>query len=253
MGYPSQPQGPYGQQPQQPYGHSGPHYGGYGYPPPPPPPPRRSNTGLIVLLAVGVPLMLLGGCAAVLVAFSNSGRETVVTEADPPSHQPAASAMTEAEPSSAEPAVEEEAVEQEQSAAAVGGAITLVGRDPGLRMKVTVTQVVDPATPENDFIKPKTGSRLVAVQVTLSNVGKAVYDDSPTNGATLIDGEGQEYRRTYIDVREGQSFRGSSTISVGDTRKGMIVYEMPEGAKPAKFQFALDSGFAEQKGEWTLN
>ncbi|MEO3889520.1 hypothetical protein [Nonomuraea sp. B5E05] len=50
---------------------------------------------------------------------------------------------------------------------------------------------------------------------------------------------GQQYRSSFHDVREGQSFGGSSTIHVRDTRKGVIVYEVPEGAKPAKFQYAL--------------
>ncbi|MGP3934446.1 hypothetical protein [Nonomuraea sp. KM88] len=53
--------------------------------------------------------------------------------------------------------------------------------------------------------------KLVAVQVTLSNVGQAVYSDSPTNGAMLIDGEGRQYRPSFHEVREGQSFGGTST------------------------------------------
>ncbi|MFC5822317.1 DUF4352 domain-containing protein [Nonomuraea insulae] len=220
--------------------------------------------GLIVLLAVGVPLLLLGGCAAVvMVVFSDAGssRESVVTEADSPnmvlpSSGPASGPLAvedgtaQQEPAQQQPT--EPPAQQEQPTAAVGGTITLAGRDPGLQMAVTVNQVVNPASPAQDFMKPKTGNKVVAVQVTLSNVGQAVYNDSPTNGAMLIDGEGQQYRSTYFDVREGQSYGGISTINTGDTRKGMIVYEVPEGAKLAKFQFGLNSGFAQQKGEWTL-
>lgn len=33
----------------------------------------------------------------------------------------------------------------------------------------------------------------------------------------------------------------------------MVVFEVPESAKLVKLQFALNSGFADQKGEWTLN
>ncbi|TMR94342.1 DUF4352 domain-containing protein [Nonomuraea basaltis] len=259
MGYPPQPQGPYGQQqPQQPYGYSGPQpaHPGYGYQPPtsPPPPPRR-NIGLIVLLAVGVPLLLLGGCAAVVLVLSGTvtSREALVTEADSPNM-----VLPSGGPASSAPAAEstappvEEAKEQ-PSTATVGGSLTLEGTDPGLQMTVTVNKLVNPATPAQDFMKPKTGNKFVAVQVTLSNVGQAVYSDAPTNGALLIDGEGQQYRSTFYEVREGQPFGGMATINNGDSRKGVIVFEVPETAKPAKFQFGLNSGFADQKGEWTLS
>ncbi len=88
--------------------------------------------------------------------------------------------------------------------------------------------------------------------MTLANRGQVVYDDSPDNGAKLIDAQGRQYNSRLHQVSEGQSFGGSATISVGDRRKGMIVFEVPEGTELAKFQFALNSGFADQKGEWLL-
>lgn len=254
MTYPPQQPGPYGQQPpQQPSGYSGPQPAhGYVYQPLASPPPPRRNIGVILLLAVGLPLLLLGGCAAVVLVLADAGpgREAVVTEADAPvqvgpSEQPASSAP----PESSAPAEE---VQQRPSAAAVGGAITLEGMDAGLKVTVTVTKLANPATPAQDF-KPKAGNKYVAIELTLANVGQAVYSDSPTNGAILIDGDGQQFRSTYADVREGQQFGGSATINAGDTRKGVIVFEVPESAKVATFQFALNSGFADQKGEWTLS
>lgn len=265
MGYPPQPpQDPYGHPygqsgPQQPYGHSGPQQQpyGYGYQPPtsPPPPPRRSNLPLILALAIGIPLLLLGGCAAVVLVLADSGRDAVVTEADSPtmvmpSKEPASSALP-AEEQSSPPAAEE--AKEEPSTAAVGSALTLQGMDPGLKVKVTVARLVDPATPASDYMKPKAGNRFVAVEVTLENVGQAVYSDAPTNSGILIDGENQQHRSTYQDVREGQSFGGMATINAGDKRKGVIVFEVPEGSKLTKFQFGLNSGFARQKGEWTLS
>lgn len=258
MGYPPQPpQDPYGQQyqsgPQQPYGHTGPQpQPGYGYQPPtgPPPPPRR-NTGLILLLAIGIPLLLLAGCTAVVLVIADTGRDAVVTKADSPTAD-TTFAVPSSEPASSAPA-EEPAKREDPSTASVGGSITLQGVDPGLKMKVTVAKVVDQATPAQDFSKPKAGNKFVALEIALENAGQAVYSDSPTNGAMLIDGEGQQFRPTFHDVREGQSFGGTATINTGDSRKGVIVFEVPEGAKLAKFQFALNSGFADQKGEWALS
>ncbi|MBF8186346.1 DUF4352 domain-containing protein [Nonomuraea sp. K274] len=260
MGYPSQPNGPYDQQPpQQPYG-SGPQpqHPGYGYQPPtsPPPPPPRRNLGLILALAIGIPLMLLGGCAAVVLVLSDTGgRESIVTEADSPN----VAAPTRAPDSSAPAAEEDRAAateqpaQQEQSIAAVGGSITLEGMDPGLKMKVTLNQVFNPATPAEDYMKPDTGTKLVALQLTLSNVGQAVYDGAPSNGANVIDSEGQQYQSTYARIREGQGFDGAARINAGDARKGVILFAVPESAKLVKFQYGLNSGFANQKGEWTLS
>ncbi|MFF4197033.1 DUF4352 domain-containing protein [Nonomuraea sp. NPDC001831] len=255
MGYPTQPpHDPYGQNPQQPYG-SGPQYPqqsygpgpqqqpyGYGYQQPtPPPPPKRSNLGLILALAIGVPLLLLGGCAAIVAVLGDStSRDRIVTEADSPNASMPATAPSTAPPRKAEP-----------STASVGGAITLEGFE-GLKMAVTLTKLVDPAT-AGQYQAPKAGYRLVAVQLTLKNVGPTVYSDSPTNGAVLIDADDQQYQSSFQDVREGQGFGGTATINNGDSRKGVIVYEVPKSAKVVKFQFALNSGFADQKGEWTLS
>lgn len=253
MGY---PQDPYGQRPsgpQQPYGQqpSGPQP--YGYGPPsgpyhqqPPPPPKRSNMPLILLLAIGLPLLLLGGCMAVVVVLGDSSQEAVITNPDRRVAQPPA-ATQEA------PAQEQQSAPQEQaSAARIGEAITLTGTDPGLKVTVTLTRLIDPATSETSFLKPKAGSKFIAVELTLTNAGQAAYSDSPGNGAVLIDSEGQTWSRTFAQVREGRAF-GSVTMSGTDTRKGVLVYEVPESVKLAKFQLGLDSGFAEQKGEWALS
>ncbi|MER7500434.1 DUF4352 domain-containing protein [Nonomuraea pusilla] len=252
MGYPSQPHDPYGQQPpQQPYG-SGPQYPqqsygsgpqhptqyGYGYQQPPP--PKRSNIGLILVLAIGIPLILLGGCGAVVLIVGDSTRDSVVTEADSPN-----AVMPSKQPSSAPPK------KAEPSTATVGGSISLEGFE-GLKMSVTLTKLVDPAT-GGQYTSVKSGYRLVAVQLTLKNVGSTVYSDSPTNGAFLIDADDQQYQTSFQDVQEGQGFGGQATINAGDSRKGVIVFEVPKSAKLAKFQFALNSGFADQKGEWTLS
>ncbi|MGW2153400.1 DUF4352 domain-containing protein [Nonomuraea sp. NPDC001699] len=244
MGYPTQPpHDPYGQNPRQPHG-SGPQHPqqphGYGYQQPTqPPPPRRSNIGLILALVIGVPLLLLGGCAAIVAVLGDStSRDRIVTEADSPNA--GTPAPSTASPKKAEP-----------STASLGEAITLEGFE-GLKMAVTLTRLVDPAT-AGQYQAPRAGHRLVAVQLTLKNVGPTVYSDSPTNGAVLIDADDQQYQSSFQDVREGQGFGGLATIDNGDSRKGMIVYEVPKSAKVVRFQFALDSGFADQKGEWTLS
>jgi flagellar basal body-associated protein FliL len=219
-----------------------PNYGqppGYGYQPTPP--PKKSNTALIlIILGVGA-VVLFGGCAA-LVAVAGSSTPQVVTATTPHPPKPVRSDDTASQtPADTQPA-----------AAAVGGTLSLEGTDPGLKVDVTVTKVTDPATPANEYLKPKTGNRYVAIEVRLDNKGQAVYEDSPSNGAALIDDQGQQYSNTFGEVREGVVLSGV-TVSPGDSRKGVILYEIPKGVKLAKFQFGLNSGFAAQKGEWKLS
>ncbi|MEU9833490.1 DUF4352 domain-containing protein [Streptosporangium sp. NPDC048047] len=233
-----------------------PHHGlppGYGYGYMPPQPPKKSNAPLILIVVGAVALLMLGGCSVVL-ALANSDTPDVVTATA--SVPPARSAQQDEAKPMDQTKPQDQVAEQESSAAqspaGIGGTLTLHGRDPELVVDVMVTNVFDKATPANDFIKPKTGSRYVAVELRLENKGRAVYDDSPSNGAMLIDDQGQQYRSTFGDVREGVDLRGGVTVTTGDRRKGVLVFELPENVKPAKLQFALDSGFADQKGEWVL-
>ncbi|UBU09966.1 DUF4352 domain-containing protein [Nonomuraea gerenzanensis] len=137
--------------------------------------------------------------------------------------------------------------------ARVGGALTLQGTDPALKVSVTLNRVINPATPASDFLKPQSGNKLAAVEITLTNAGQAVYTDAPTTGAWLIDAEGRQYRFSLSNVTEGQSFGGTVTVNAGDSRKGVIVFEVPEAVRLTTFQFGLNYGIASQKGEWTLS
>nr|WP_062334648.1 DUF4352 domain-containing protein [Herbidospora sakaeratensis] len=185
-------------------------------------------------------LFLVGGCFALIlnVDDGSADRETLGS----PSRGPVTS-----EPTS--PATEEQPAGD--GPVAVGAAITLHGMDSDLRVDVTVTRVFDPATPANDFLKPDAGSRWVAVELRLKNTGTAVYSDAPGNGLKLIDTEGQQYNQTFGEVKEGVIL-SSITANPGDSRKGVILFEVAQDAGLATLQMALNSGFADEKGEWKL-
>ncbi|WP_440069135.1 DUF4352 domain-containing protein [Streptosporangium sp. OZ121] len=257
-GQPPPPQNGYSQQHQQPYGQPYPPPGHgyeqpYGQPYPPPgrgygyaEPPRKPSKGTAFWLLVAcAPILLLFGCVAAVVSVSDD--TTVTTRKDRPTAAHSAPvAETEAETEKA-PTQEPES---KPSTATVGGTITLRGIESDLQVAVTLEKVVENATPKVDFFKPKDGSRFFAVQLTLKNTGQQAYSDSPSNGAMLIDTEGQQYRSTFGDIQEGVSFAGSVTMSSGDSRKGVIVFEVPKTTKIEKLQFALNSGFADHTGEW---
>lgn len=249
MGYPPNPDQPYGHPQQsgpQPYGHGTPPPPGYGYQPPLPPPRKRSNVGLIVLLAVGLPLLVIGGCSALVIAIgSPTPRDTIVSTADGPAT---------AGPATSQPPAQQQQPQPDKPAttARVGETISLEGMQQ-VKVAVTLNQLFDPATPAQEFMKPKAGHRFVAIQLTLTNQGDATYKDAPTNSAHLIDGEGQQYSSSFGEVTEGKAFSGVVTMGGSDSRRGVIVFEVPEAAKLVKLQFALNSGFADQAGEWALS
>ncbi|MFI6812757.1 PASTA domain-containing protein [Nonomuraea sp. NPDC050328] len=78
MGYPQQP---YGQHP----------HPGYG------PPRRRSNLPLILGLAIGLPLLLLGGCVAIVVAAGGDSRDRTSVAGQSSAPPPSAPATEEPE------------------------------------------------------------------------------------------------------------------------------------------------------------
>ncbi|WP_436759318.1 DUF4352 domain-containing protein [Streptosporangium sp. V21-05] len=143
------------------------------------------------------------------------------------------------------------AQEQAPSGAKVGETLTVKGLQSGVEVAVTLNRVIDNATPNNPYVKPKAGSRYIAIELTLKNIGQDVYTDSPGIGGALIDAEGQQHRPTFAEVTEGIVFGGAVTVNRGDARKGLIVFEMPAAAKAVKLQFGVM--FGQQKGEWVLS
>lgn len=152
------------------------------------------------------------------------------------------------------PAPETSSAAPKPTTAKVGSTITLQGLEPGLKVAVTLVKVYPDRPGANEFEQPQSGNRFYAVQLMLKNVGTDVYSDSPSNGAYLIDSEGQQHSTAFANVRGLQPFAGGSvTLAAGDQRRGTLVFEIPENTKIERFQFALDSGFAEQKGEWWVS
>jgi hypothetical protein len=134
--------------------------------------------------------------------------------------------------------------------ATVGDTITLMDFDD-IPVAMTVNAVVDPAEP-GDFSDPQDGSRLVAVQLTLTNEGSVNYEDSVGNIAAVITSEGYSFSTTFSDTKAGPGFEGSVVLTPGDVRTGWIVFEVPIDLEVVKITAALNSGFGPEVGEWNL-
>jgi hypothetical protein len=187
---------------------------------------------------------LLTGTALLALAVTACGPTSSNTVSTQPK-QTAAAGQSSSAPSKA-PAGKGPAV------AKVGDTIGLKGMNQGASADITVVKVVDNAQSATDGISPADGKRWVAVQFRIKNTGTAAYSDAPSNGATVLDDQGQSYNSVVGDTTAGQSFPVPLNIAAGDTALGYITFEVPNGTKLTKAQFTLDSGFADQTGQWQL-
>lgn len=129
-----------------------------------------------------------------------------------------------------------------------GETVPLAGKEPGESLDVTMTQVVDPASPA-----PDDADRLVSVQFRLENTGTAVYKDSPAPSAHLLDSDGQRFTGVNASTEAGPAFPDTVTLNPGDTATGFVTFQVPKDAGLAAVQFALNGGLADDVGQWSLS
>jgi hypothetical protein len=177
------------------------------------------------------------GASALLLAGCGLSSPTVSTTPDPNERQ--------------ESQASQHRERQAKDVATLGDSLTLAGTEYGLKMRVTLLRVVDPASPANAYLGPGKGNRFVAVGVELANVGARVYRDFPANGAVLIDSRSHQFQSAVWDVKAGPTL-GQATIARGDKRVGFITFEVPKRARLVTFQLTLNSGFGPEAGEWGL-
>lgn len=178
--------------------------------------------------------------ALTALALTGCGPAEITTKPDANASTPAAGT-----PSSAAPSAP-------TKAATVGDTVTLKGTNDGEQLAVTLKKWVDPAESANEFSKPQDGKRYVSAQFELVNTGTAVYSDSPGNGAQVADDQGQQFHSTFAETKAGPEMSSSAKAAPGAKVLGWITFEVPKDSKISKVQFAMNSGFAPQTGEWTI-
>ncbi|WP_052709112.1 DUF4352 domain-containing protein [Streptomyces sp. NRRL S-495] len=161
--------------------------------------------------------------------------------------KPADSKPSETKPAESKPA------EAAKAPAKVGDTIALKSTlEKGNTADVTALKVVDPAQSTNEYLTAADGKHYVAVQFQIKPTGAKAYSEAPWSAAKVIDDQGQAYGPTLADTKAGPSFQTPTNIASGETGKGFVVFEVPNGTKLDKVQFSLDNGFADQVGQWKL-
>lgn len=138
---------------------------------------------------------------------------------------------------------------------AVGATLALSGESSGERYQVTLTSVVDPASESDGMGLLPAGQKLVAVNLTVKNVGRGIQQESIDDNVTLIDSAGHTYdgiSELGYSVSQCQTFGGQATLPPGQSESGCVVFQIPSAAVLAKFQYIPDAGFASSLTEWNL-
>ncbi|WP_097933747.1 MULTISPECIES: DUF4352 domain-containing protein [unclassified Streptomyces] len=137
--------------------------------------------------------------------------------------------------------------------AKIGDTITLKGQEDGEQVDATLKKLVDPAQPKDEFFAPEDGNRWIAAQFELTNTGTKPYADSPANGAQIADADGQRFGTMFADTKAGPSMTSDAKVPPGEKVLGWITFEAPKNSKIVTVQFGLNSGFADQTGQWKVS
>ncbi|MBM9507498.1 DUF4352 domain-containing protein [Actinacidiphila acididurans] len=183
----------------------------------------------------------------VLLAACNSGGTSVNNTPDKATTKAAAptkkAVAPTAKPTTAKP---------KPAVAHVGDTLTVHGYENGSQLAVTLVKWLPTAKSSDEFMTPDAGKRYAAAQIRITNTGTAAYSDSPSNGAQVADGSGQRFDSTFADVTAGPSMASSVTLKPGDKALGWITFEVPKASTITAVQFTMDSGFADEVGEWRI-
>ncbi len=195
------------------------------------------------LLVLTLLAPLLVGCGTQTIVRTVTAKGT--SSAAAVSERTASQASSETTSSAADPST------SASRQASIGDTLGLQGGS-GLKMAVTVDAVLDPLS-VGPYDQADSGQRFVGVQITLRNVGSVSYSDAPGNGATLLSNTHEQATGEIVTSGPcGNEFQSSANIAPGDVQEGCIPFELPVGEAAGTFQFTLNSGLADQTGQWSL-
>jgi len=101
---------------------------------------------------------------------------------------------------------------------------------------VSVIGKEDPYKAKNQFMQPKAGNRLVAVEVVYQNNNKDKTLDYNQFDWKIFDSKGYNFESGMTDSKEPQL--SSGTLNPSGKARGWVTFEVPDESKDFKIQFA---------------
>jgi len=121
------------------------------------------------------------------------------------------------------------------TAAFASGAQIMVGG-----VTVTLNEIVDPYRSPDRFRQAEAGKRIVAIDVTLRSDRDEPYDWNKFR-FRLQDRDGYQYQPTSI-AYPGAALTSGTFAARGDTVRGWLAFEIPEGAAIRNLQYEARYG-----------
>jgi hypothetical protein len=117
------------------------------------------------------------------------------------------------------------------------------------QLGVKVNDVIDPAEPSNEDVKPASGTRFVAIELLLANGGPGTISSDANSDITVIGSDSQGYTPKFAPVSECTNFSyGAYTLPANQSERGCVVVQLPEGVDVKAVQFSLGNGTAQFNG-----
>ena len=183
----------------------------------------------------------LAAIVVIVIAMATGGSHTTVN------NQPASVSNTSSTGSSGS-----SSSQSAKTATAKVGDTVNVGGSQGLAVKLV--SIIDPAQAGDQYTTPDAGKRFVGVKVEITNNGTSAYQDDANSNLTLIGSDGQSYTFDSSNIAGCTNFSyGNYTLAAGTSATGCVVYQVPDGVKAAKVQFAANGGYSGDTGEWVAN
>jgi len=131
---------------------------------------------------------------------------------------------------------------------AIGDTITLTGTNIGVRLRTTVTGLVDPV--EASRPAPD-GKRYVGVGLKLRSTGIAIHESELGNALLRYRGGAAE-PTLGVEAKCSRGFDGIVRIEDQGPVRGCLLFALPENAEPRELVLALETVPAEAGGRWSL-
>lgn len=119
----------------------------------------------------------------------------------------------------------------------------------GNTLAVSVTGPIDPATAASPDLQPAAGTRFVALQLRLTNKGAGTISSDANVNLTVLGSDGQAYTPSFAPITECTNFsHGDYALLGGDSERGCVVFQLPDGVKVRSAQFSLGNGTVQFNG-----